>query len=121
VSNLSRKQIAALTFINEHQRQQGYSPNLEQISLAIGCNGRASAHRHVSALIERGYVRRIGRLQLQVIKLPPLERFAAPSTEALAKATDDELYSLRRDLALEITRRTNAKAIARADALMEAR
>lgn len=120
MSDLSRKQIKALTFIDESHRQRGYSPSLEEISLALGLSTRAGAHRYVAALIEHGYVRRIGRRHIQVLKLPVLDRFVAPSPDAMAKASDDDLHALRRDLALEITRRTNDRAVARADALMAA-
>jgi len=78
---LSPKQREVLEAILRSLRQQGMPPILEEIAEAIGVTSRFGAFRHVRALEEKGYIRRLsGPRGIQVLKdpsgnpLPPEEQ-----------------------------------------------
>jgi repressor LexA len=54
--DLTRRQQAILDFLREHARQQAYPPTLDEICAALGLRSRGSLHKHVSALVEAGYL-----------------------------------------------------------------
>ncbi len=53
---LTRRQQAILDFLREHARQQTYPPTLDEVCAALGLRSRGSLHKHVSALVEAGYL-----------------------------------------------------------------
>jgi repressor LexA len=53
---LTRRQQAILDFLREHARQQAYPPTLDEVCAALGLRSRGSLHKHVSALVEAGYL-----------------------------------------------------------------
>ena len=78
---LSPKQREVLEAILRSLRQRGMPPILEEIAEAIGVTSRFGAFRHVRALEEKGYIRRLsGPRGIQVLKdpsgnpLPPEEQ-----------------------------------------------
>lgn len=78
---LSPKQRQVLEAILRSLRQRGMPPILEEIAEAIGVTSRFGAFRHVRALEEKGYIRRLsGPRGIQVLKdpsgnpLPPEEQ-----------------------------------------------
>lgn len=78
---LSPKQRQALEAILRCLRQRGMPPILEEIAEAIGVKSRFGAFRHVRALEQKGYIRRLsGPRGIQVLKdpagnpLPPEEQ-----------------------------------------------
>lgn len=58
-------QRQALDFINAFSLEHHYSPTLEEICAHLGWKAKSGAHRVVSALIDRGYVRREGGCRSQ--------------------------------------------------------
>jgi repressor LexA len=55
---LTRRQRQVLDVIREFIDQNGYSPSLEEIGGKLGLSSVATAHKHVTHLVQKGYVRR---------------------------------------------------------------
>jgi repressor LexA len=55
---LTRRQREVLEVIRGFIEKQGYSPSLEEIGSALGLSSVATVHKHVSLLVEKGYVQR---------------------------------------------------------------
>jgi repressor LexA len=55
---LTRRQRQILDFITEFIDEKGYSPTLQEIGRAFGLSSVATVHKHVSHLVEKGYVQR---------------------------------------------------------------
>jgi repressor LexA len=55
---LTRRQRQVLDVIREFIQEHGYSPSLEEIGVALGLSSVATVHKHVSLLVEKGYVQR---------------------------------------------------------------
>jgi SOS-response transcriptional repressor LexA len=56
---LTPGQSRALSFIRSHIAQRRCAPSLDQIAAACGLASKSGAHRLVSALEERGHIRRL--------------------------------------------------------------
>ncbi len=59
MKTLSPKQRQVLEEILRSLRQRGMPPILEEIAEAIGVKSRFGAFRHVRALEQKGYIRRL--------------------------------------------------------------
>jgi repressor LexA len=55
---LTRRQRAVLDVIRDFIATHGYSPSLEEIGAALHLSSVATVHKHVTHLVEKGYVRR---------------------------------------------------------------
>jgi SOS-response transcriptional repressor LexA len=111
---LTTRQREALDYIGGYIRENRCSPKYEEIASAIGLRSRSGAYRVICELEERGaIVTKPGRRRSILVVGPSL---LGPAD--LETLTDDQLHQQRRDLAFEITRRTNAKAIARANEIV---
>jgi repressor LexA len=69
---LTRKQHELLTFIDRHLRETGFSPSFEEMKEALQLKSKSGIHRLISALEERGFLkRRHHRARaLEVMRLP---------------------------------------------------
>ncbi len=69
---LTRKQHELLIFIDKHLRQTGFSPSFEEMKDALRLKSKSGIHRLITALEERGFLkRRAHRARaLEVIRLP---------------------------------------------------
>jgi repressor LexA len=69
---LTRKQHDLLEFIDQHLRQTGCSPSFEEMKDGIGLKSKSGIHRLISALEERGFLRRHRHRAraLEVVRLP---------------------------------------------------
>ncbi len=56
---LTRRQREVLDVIREFIERHGYSPSLEEVGVTLGLASVATVHKHVSLLVEKGYLRRI--------------------------------------------------------------
>lgn len=113
MTGLTPRQRQGLDFITGYIAAHGYSPSYTEIATALNLKSRSGTFRVVMELEERGKVRTIAGRSRSIV--PTL---SIPSPADLACLSDDQLHTLRRDLSMEITRRTHAKAIARADEIM---
>ncbi|ANM28618.1 hypothetical protein ABI59_01775 [Acidobacteria bacterium Mor1] len=55
---LTRRQREVLDVIRDFIARNGYSPSLEEIGGELNLSSVATVHKHVSHLVEKGYVRR---------------------------------------------------------------
>jgi len=69
---LTKKQKNLLLFINKKLRATGISPSYEEMKVSLNLKSKSGIHRLISALEERGFIRRIAHKAraLEVIKLP---------------------------------------------------
>ena len=56
--DLSSRQSEILRFIEESLLAQGYPPTVREIGEAVGLTSPASVHNHLTALEDKGYIRR---------------------------------------------------------------
>ena len=71
-SMLTKKQKNLLLFINKKIRSTGVSPSYEEMKNSLGLKSKSGIHRLISALEERGFIRRLAHKAraLEVLKLP---------------------------------------------------
>jgi repressor LexA len=84
---LTRKQHELLSFIDKHLKETGVSPSFEEMKEALTLRSKSGIHRLVSALEERGFLRRHHHRAraLEVVRLP--ENFSTKrQTSAAASA-----------------------------------
>jgi len=69
---LTRKQHELLIFIDKHLRTTGFSPSFEEMKEALHLKSKSGIHRLITALEERGFLRRRAHRAraLEVIRLP---------------------------------------------------
>ena len=69
---LTKKQKNLLLFINKKLRSSGISPSYEEMKVSLNLKSKSGIHRLISALEERGFIRRLPHKAraLEVIKLP---------------------------------------------------
>ena len=69
---LTKKQKNLLVFINKKIRSSGISPSFEEMKNSLNLKSKSGIHRLISALEERGFVKRLAHKAraLEVIKLP---------------------------------------------------
>ncbi len=71
-SMLTKKQKNLLIYINKKIRSSGVSPSYEEMKNALNLKSKSGIHRLISALEERGFVKRLAHKAraLEVVKLP---------------------------------------------------
>ena len=71
-SMLTKKQKNLLLFINKKLRSTGVSPSYEEMKESLNLKSKSGIHRLISALEERGFIKRLAHKAraLEVIKLP---------------------------------------------------
>jgi len=76
---LTRKQFELLRFIHERLKEAGVPPSFDEMKDALDLRSKSGIHRLITALEERGFIRRLPHRAraLEVTKLP--EESAAPS------------------------------------------
>lgn len=78
---LTRKQQELLLFIHERMKESGIPPSFDEMKDALDLASKSGIHRLITALEERGFIRRLPNRAraLEVIKLP--EAYAASSQQ----------------------------------------
>jgi len=71
-SMLTKKQRNLLLYINKKIRSTGVSPSYEEMKNSLNLKSKSGIHRLISALEERGFIRRLAHKAraLEVLKLP---------------------------------------------------
>ena len=93
---LTRKQHELLVFIDKHLRTTGFSPSFEEMKEALNLRSKSGIHRLITALEERGFLRRRAHRAraLEVIRLPenlaPRRAAAAPAEASPAAPSPRE-------------------------------
>ena len=81
---LTRKQYELLMFIHERLKEAGVPPSFDEMKAALDLRSKSGIHRLITALEERGFIRRLPHRAraLEVVKLP---ESVAPSLAAKQK------------------------------------
>lgn len=81
---LTKKQHELICFINDSLNESGVSPSFEEMKEALDLKSKSGVHRLISALEERGFLRRLPNRAraLEVLKMP--ERKGAPVAPKVA-------------------------------------
>jgi len=88
---LTRKQHQLLLFIHQHLGEHGVSPSFDEMKSALGLRSKSGIHRLITALDERGFIRRLPHRAraVEILRLPENLRVVtgdAPATTATATA-----------------------------------
>src|SRR5918997_5888243 len=69
---LTRKQLELLRFIHERLKEVGVPPSFDEMKDALDLRSKSGIHRLITALEERGFIRRLPNRAraLEVIRLP---------------------------------------------------
>ncbi|MDR7059959.1 MULTISPECIES: transcriptional repressor LexA [unclassified Sphingopyxis] len=80
---LTAKQHELLHFIQERLDTSGISPSFEEMKEALGLKSKSGIHRLISALEERGFLRRLPNRAraLEVLKVPEAAKATTPGRE----------------------------------------
>ncbi len=72
---LTRKQHELLLFIHERLKESGIPPSFDEMKEALDLASKSGIHRLITALEERGFIRRLPNRAraLEVIKLPEFD------------------------------------------------
>jgi len=99
---LTRKQHELLLYIDKHLSETGVSPSFEEMKEALDLKSKSGVHRLISALEERGFIRRLANRAraLEVVKLPETRTSAEvvqlrPAVPAAANDTIELLLAGR--------------------------
>jgi repressor LexA len=82
---LTRKQHELLIFIHEHLQATGFSPSFDEMKVGLALKSKSGIHRLISALEERGFLRRRAHRAraLEIVKLP-----GGPAATSIAEARE---------------------------------
>jgi repressor LexA len=94
---LTRKQHELLTFIQNRLEESGISPSFEEMKEALDLKSKSGVHRLISALEERGFIRRLPNRAraLEVIREPETATSKGAARAAAANSNAGALASLR--------------------------
>lgn len=69
---LTRKQHELLMFIHERVKESGVPPSFDEMKVALDLRSKSGIHRLITALEERGFIRRLPHRAraLEILKLP---------------------------------------------------
>ncbi|MCB1476548.1 MAG: transcriptional repressor LexA [Rhodobiaceae bacterium] len=69
---LTQKQLELLLFINERLKEEGVPPSFDEMKDALDLKSKSGIHRLITALEERGFIRRLPHRAraLEVVRLP---------------------------------------------------
>ena len=69
---LTKKQYELLMFIHERVRETGIPPSFDEMKDALDLKSKSGIHRLITALEERGFIKRLQKRAraLEIVKLP---------------------------------------------------
>lgn len=69
---LTRKQLDLLNFINRRIQREGIPPSFDEMKEALNLRSKSGIHRLITALEERGFIRRLAHRAraIEIVKLP---------------------------------------------------
>lgn len=83
---LTRKQLELLEFIQKRVARDGVPPSFDEMKDALDLRSKSGIHRLITALEERGFIRRLAHRAraLEIVRLP--EAMGGPSTSGPVEA-----------------------------------
>lgn len=96
---LTRKQHELLMFIHERIKETGVSPSFDEMKDALDLASKSGIHRLITALEERGFVRRLAHRAraLEVVRMPEQATPAAGRTPVKTSFKDQAVERERSD------------------------
>src|SRR6187399_280125 len=93
---LTRKQHELICFIADRLNDTGVSPSFEEMKEALDLKSKSGVHRLISALEERGFIRRLPNRAraLEVLKMPETRAAAPKAPVELPQAANDSIIDL---------------------------
>ena len=69
---LTKKQMELLNFINKRMKRDGVPPSFDEMKEALDLRSKSGIHRLITALEERGFIRRLAHRAraIEIVKLP---------------------------------------------------
>jgi len=69
---LTKKQLQLLEFINKRMQKDGVTPSFDEMKEALDLRSKSGIHRLITALEERGFIRRLAHRAraIEIVKLP---------------------------------------------------
>ena len=69
---LTRKQLELLDFIQKRTQRDGVPPSFDEMKVALDLRSKSGIHRLITALEERGFIRRLAHRAraIEIVKLP---------------------------------------------------
>src|SRR3954464_8373601 len=67
---LTRKQLDLLRFIQQRMRESGVPPSFDEMKDALDLKSKSGIHRLITALVERGFIRRLPHRARPIGALP---------------------------------------------------
>ncbi len=88
---LTRKQHQLLLFIHQHLGEHGVSPSFDEMKSALGLRSKSGIHRLITALDERGFIRRLAHRAraVEILRLPENLRAATAVAPATLETTGE--------------------------------
>ena len=85
---LTEKQKELLLFIHERMQERGVPPSFDEMKDALDLKSKSGIHRLITALVERGFIRRLPHRAraIEVIKLPENQAAAVAAAAAEGRA-----------------------------------
>jgi repressor LexA len=95
---LTRKQHELLLYIDARLSETGISPSFEEMKEALDLKSKSGVHRLISALVERGFIRRLPNRAraLEVLKTPEAKQPAVADKATILppRAANDDVIDL---------------------------
>ncbi|HEX8482010.1 MAG TPA: transcriptional repressor LexA [Allosphingosinicella sp.] len=95
---LTRKQSELLTYIQTRLAESGVSPSFEEMKEALELKSKSGVHRLISALEERGFIRRLPNRAraLEILRVPEAQAGAGAQAKASTAAprADNDVIDL---------------------------
>jgi repressor LexA len=93
---LTRKQSELLTYIQARLAESGVSPSFEEMKDALALKSKSGVHRLISALEERGFIRRLPNRAraLEILKMPDGQAGAAANLKAPTPQAANDVIDL---------------------------
>ena len=93
---LTRKQHELLLYIDARLSETGVSPSFEEMKEALDLKSKSGVHRLISALEERGFIRRLPNRAraLEVLKMPETRAAAPKAPVEVPRAANDSIVDL---------------------------
>lgn len=84
---LTRKQLDLLKYIHAAVQKDGVSPSFDEMKEALDLRSKSGIHRLITALEERGFIRRLAHRAraIEIVKLPDGFEGAAPTSAEIIK------------------------------------
>jgi repressor LexA len=93
---LTRKQSELLTYIQARLAESGISPSFEEMKDALQLKSKSGVHRLISALEERGFIRRLPNRAraLEILRMPDSQAAAPSRAPSASPNADNDVIDL---------------------------